>query len=160
METHSPPSGDSMHHPAVPQARRRLLESLERQDSVNCEVGNMNLSLFLMKGSSAFLLWGLEALWGKHRWVLRAFRWCCLHKNTQSDLCGDEATAFMVKTVFAYHFHLLHCVTRSKWLYFFSLLTMSFSFKPKVKPVYFSQWVTNPWDQVKRSYTVLWNLRT
>lgn len=63
----APPSGDSMHHPAVPQARRRLLESLERQDSVNCEVGNMNLSLFLMKGSSAFLLWGLEALWGKHR---------------------------------------------------------------------------------------------
>lgn len=90
-----------------------------KKHSVNCEVGNTDLYSFLIKGSSVFLVWGLEVLWGKHIGVLWAFWLCCLHGNTQSDLSGCEANAFMVKTVFAHHFHLLHCVTWSRWLEFF-----------------------------------------
>lgn len=74
-ETHSSPLRGE--HPTTPQHFRpgkacwtclgsRFLQSLDRQEtnSVNSGVGNRHLYRFLIKGSSAVLVLGLEALLG------------------------------------------------------------------------------------------------
>lgn len=71
--------------------------------SINNGVGNKSLCSFLIKGSSAFLALGLEALLGKTHMGLVAFWLCCLHKITLSDLSGYKTNTFMVKSFCSSH---------------------------------------------------------
>lgn len=72
MEIHNSPSNTALQHLSQAKVTEHSWEpdfcSLwrdKKQNSVNSGVGNRSLDGLLIKGSSPFLVWGLEALLGR-----------------------------------------------------------------------------------------------